>query len=182
MMLPVSFYELLQDGTPLETIRLDPSRMAQGVMTGIGFLGAGVIVKEGITVKGMTTAAAIWLTAAIGIAIGMGLYLASVIALVLAMVTLTFLRVIERKFILHEYSRLTIRLRPSATQTEGDMTSLISSCDIKLSDIGYSKDETGLSYTMTLSTKEELNFTRLAETLGRMDGIEFNLNRSGVSE
>ena len=149
---------------------------------GIGFLGAGAIVKGGLTVEGMTTAAAIWLTAAIGIAIGMGLYLASIIALALAMVTLTFLRVIERKFILHEYSRLAIRLRPSATQTEGDLISLISSCDINFTDMGYSKDETGLSYTMTLSTKEELNFTRLAATLGRMDDIEFSLSRSGISE
>lgn len=45
-------------------IRLDPTRMAQGIMTGIGFLGAGVIMKEGPTVRGLTTAASIWITAA----------------------------------------------------------------------------------------------------------------------
>jgi putative Mg2+ transporter-C (MgtC) family protein len=43
---------------------VDPTRMAQGIMTGIGFLGAGVIVKEGLTVRGLTTAASIWVTAA----------------------------------------------------------------------------------------------------------------------
>src|SRR5438552_4085424 len=43
-----------------ETIRTDPTRMAQGIMTGIGFLGAGVIFKEGLTVRGLTTAASIW--------------------------------------------------------------------------------------------------------------------------
>ena len=43
---------------------VDPTRMAQGIMTGIGFLGAGVIVKEGLTVRGLTTAASIWITAA----------------------------------------------------------------------------------------------------------------------
>jgi putative Mg2+ transporter-C (MgtC) family protein len=53
---------------PLDTIRTDPTRMAQGIMTGIGFLGAGVIFKEGLTVRGLTTAASIWVTAAIGIA------------------------------------------------------------------------------------------------------------------
>jgi putative Mg2+ transporter-C (MgtC) family protein len=50
-----------------ETVRLDPTRMAQGIMTGIGFLGAGVIFKEGLSVRGFTTAASIWITAAIGI-------------------------------------------------------------------------------------------------------------------
>jgi putative Mg2+ transporter-C (MgtC) family protein len=55
-----------------EAIRTDPTRMAQGIMTGIGFLGAGVIFKEGLTVRGLTTAASIWVTAAIGILIGIG--------------------------------------------------------------------------------------------------------------
>jgi len=50
-----------------DAIRTDPTRMAQGIMTGIGFLGAGVIFKEGLTVRGLTTAASIWVTAAIGI-------------------------------------------------------------------------------------------------------------------
>ena len=59
---------------PLDTIRADPTRMAQGIMTGIGFLGAGVIFKEGLTVRGLTTAASIWITAAIGILIGIGFY------------------------------------------------------------------------------------------------------------
>src|SRR5712692_3089148 len=56
----------------LERISVDPTRMAQGIMTGIGFLGAGVIMKEGLTIRGLTTAASIWITAAIGIMIGVG--------------------------------------------------------------------------------------------------------------
>src|SRR5690606_14151132 len=53
---------------------VDPTRMAQGIMTGIGFLGAGVIMKEGASVRGLTTAASIWTTAAIGILAGTGMY------------------------------------------------------------------------------------------------------------
>jgi putative Mg2+ transporter-C (MgtC) family protein len=53
--------------------------MAQGIMTGIGFLGAGVIFKEGLTVRGLTTAASIWVTAAIGILVGVGFYLPAAI-------------------------------------------------------------------------------------------------------
>ena len=49
--------------------------MAQGIMTGIGFLGAGVIFKEGLTVRGLTTAASIWVTASIGVLVGIGFWI-----------------------------------------------------------------------------------------------------------
>src|SRR5574340_1694072 len=70
---------------PLEAIRTDPTRMAQGIMTGIGFLGAGVIFKDGITVRGLTTAASIWTTAAIGILLGAGLYFPGALATALTL-------------------------------------------------------------------------------------------------
>lgn len=54
-------------GIPMDTVKTDPTRMAQGIMTGIGFLGAGVIYKEGVSIHGLTTAASVWMTAAIGI-------------------------------------------------------------------------------------------------------------------
>src|SRR5690606_37309086 len=62
----------LLPGVPLDSVRTDPTRMAQGIMTGIGFLGAGVIFKDNLSVRGLTTAASIWVTAAIGILIGIG--------------------------------------------------------------------------------------------------------------
>lgn len=69
MLLTVYQIELLPN-LPLESIRIDPTRMAQGIMTGIGFLGAGVIMREKLTIRGLTTAASIWMTASIGILIG----------------------------------------------------------------------------------------------------------------
>src|ERR1041385_8615149 len=72
-----------------EVVRIDPTRMAQGIMTGIGFLGAGVIVKEGLTVRGLTTAASIWTTAAIGILTGIGFYFAAGIGTVATLGTLS---------------------------------------------------------------------------------------------
>jgi len=58
----------------LERVSLDPTRMAQGIMTGIGFLEAGVIMKEGLSVRGLTTAASIWMTSSIGILLGVGFW------------------------------------------------------------------------------------------------------------
>src|SRR4026209_1159156 len=73
----------------MEAIRTEPTRMAQGIMTGIGFLGAGVIFKEGLTVRGLTTAASIWTTAAIGVLVGVGFYLAAVLGAVAVLLILS---------------------------------------------------------------------------------------------
>ncbi len=55
-----------------DMVRVDPTRMAQGIMTGIGFLGAGVVIKDGVSVRGLTTAASIWTTSAMGVLAGSG--------------------------------------------------------------------------------------------------------------
>ena len=79
--------------------------MAQGIMTGIGFLGAGVIFKEGLTVRGLTTAASIWITAAIGILAGIGFYFPVIVATVLTLGTLSVFRWIEAKMPVQFYAR-----------------------------------------------------------------------------
>src|SRR5215218_8659104 len=79
LMLVTVYQSEWMTAVPLDAIRTDPTRMAQGIMTGIGFLGAGVIFKEGLTVRGLTTAASIWVTAAIGILVGIGFYFAAVL-------------------------------------------------------------------------------------------------------
>jgi putative Mg2+ transporter-C (MgtC) family protein len=71
--------------TSTTRVILDPTRIAQGIMTGIGFVGAGAIIKEGFTVRGLTTAASIWVTAAIGILTGIGFYFAAVVGTMLAL-------------------------------------------------------------------------------------------------
>ncbi|MCM2265338.1 MAG: MgtC/SapB family protein [Desulfuromonadales bacterium] len=76
-------------------VRLDPGRTAAQIITGIGFLGAGVIIKEGITVRGLTTAASLWLVAGLGMAFGMGLFLPGAMATVLALMSLIFLKMLE---------------------------------------------------------------------------------------
>src|SRR4030095_16757183 len=77
--------------------RLDPTRMAQGIMTGIGFLGAGVIMQEGFSVRGLTTAPSIWITAAIGILAGIGFYFPMALSVVLALGVLSAFRWIEAR-------------------------------------------------------------------------------------
>jgi putative Mg2+ transporter-C (MgtC) family protein len=76
----------------------DPTRIAAQVVTGVGFLGAGAILRQGVDVKGMTTAASIWVVAAIGMAVGFGTYTIAIFATALVLVTLIAIRPIERRF------------------------------------------------------------------------------------
>jgi len=74
------------------TLRLDPSRVAAQIVTGIGFIGAGVILKEGASVRGLTTAASLWAVAGLGMAFGMGFFSLGAIATVLVLISLTLLK------------------------------------------------------------------------------------------
>ncbi|MFC1752227.1 MgtC/SapB family protein [Thermoproteota archaeon] len=71
---------------------VDPSRIAAGVITGIGFIGAGAIIREGSSIKGLTTAASLWVTSAVGLAVGSEFYGAAVITAAIALVVLLLLR------------------------------------------------------------------------------------------
>ena len=81
------------------TIRTDPTRIAAQIVTGIGFLGAGAIIRQGLSVRGLTTAATLWVVAAVGLATGAGYYSGAVIATALVLVALYPLRIIAYKVV-----------------------------------------------------------------------------------
>lgn len=77
----------------------DPARLAAQVVSGIGFLGAGAILRFGFNVKGLTTASTLWTTAMVGMAIGYGYYLVSLFAVVITIIVLTLVERFEKKFV-----------------------------------------------------------------------------------
>jgi putative Mg2+ transporter-C (MgtC) family protein len=77
-------------------VRIDPARVAAQIVVGIGFLGAGVIIKSGRMVRGLTTAACLWMVAGVGMAVGCGLYAPAVMVAMIALFNLVFLKQIER--------------------------------------------------------------------------------------
>ncbi|RAP74959.1 MgtC/SapB family protein [Paenibacillus montanisoli] len=79
-------------------VRLDPARLAAQVISGIGFLGAGTILRTGFTVSGLTTAASLWVVAAIGLTVGAGFYYGAAVLTLLVVVSLFFLNKFEKKF------------------------------------------------------------------------------------
>lgn len=79
----------------MERVSIDPTRMAQGIMTGIGFLGAGVIMKEGFSISGLTTAASIWTSAAIGILVGVGFHAAAILMALMSVACMMWVSKLE---------------------------------------------------------------------------------------
>jgi putative Mg2+ transporter-C (MgtC) family protein len=94
------FHEFLVNGGSL--VRTDPTRIAAQIVSGIGFLGAGAIIRQGLSVRGLTTAATLWLVAAIGMAAGAGYYSAALIATFGALLTLGPLRIVAYR-VIHRY-------------------------------------------------------------------------------
>lgn len=85
------FQDFLESGEPV--VRADPTRIAAQIVTGIGFLGAGAIIRQGFSVRGLTTAATLWVVAAVGLAAGAGYYSAAVITTALVLIALYPLRI-----------------------------------------------------------------------------------------
>jgi len=104
----------------------DPGRIAAQIVTGIGFLGAGAIVKEGVNIRGLTTAACLWVAAAIGMACGAALYAEAIFIWVLAFIALVFLPYAEVILRTHSYRILEIIL-----PLEVDVSSIINAVELK---------------------------------------------------
>ncbi|MGZ8450446.1 MAG: MgtC/SapB family protein [Candidatus Deferrimicrobiaceae bacterium] len=169
-------------GVAPDTVRIDPTRMAQGVMTGIGFLGAGVIIREGLTVRGLTTAASIWITAAIGILAGVGFYSAVLIGSVVTIGILTVFRNVEIRMPSQIYANNTIVFERDNFMSETEIRELHMRNGFSVAKISYRLMEKGgqLEYRMTVRTKDSGNFEKLSKTLlGLPSIVEFNISMAG---
>lgn len=169
-------------GVPLDTVKTDPTRMAQGIMTGIGFLGAGVIYKESYSVRGLTTAASIWITAAIGILLGVGFYFPAVVVTVLTIGVLAAFRWIERKMPTEKYIHHHIRFNRNNPIPEDDLRKLLANHGFSVSNMSYRITNNGqfIEYRTVLETTDIENTARLSETLRTMEIVrEFRISPTG---
>jgi putative Mg2+ transporter-C (MgtC) family protein len=87
------------EANPNVQITVDPTRIAAQIVTGIGFLGAGAILRSGMSVRGLTTAASLWVVAAIGAAVGLGAYVVGAATSLIALLTLLFLRPLRTRLV-----------------------------------------------------------------------------------
>ena len=167
MLMLITVYEAHWVRSVSEAVRLDPTRMAQGIMTGIGFLGAGVIMQEGFSVRGLTTAASIWITAAIGILAGIGFYFPLALSVVLTLGVLSMFRWIEARMPTQAYYHFEVRFSRTAEINERAIRELVEGHDFSIANFSYRLDGEGTirRYSMTIASADRSAAGRLAVTL-----------------
>src|SRR5262249_50577085 len=165
-----------------DAIRTDPTRMAQGIMTGIGFLGAGVIFKEGLTVRGLTTAASIWMTASIGILVGVGFWMPAIFGTIATLVVLSAFRIVEDRLPSELYAHHHLRFKRDAVMGEEELRKMVGGHGFSVANLSTRLIEDGrfFEYRMVIRSRDKSSAQALSQhLLGLPDVIEFRISPTG---
>ena len=131
----------------------DPGRIAAGVVTGIGFLGAGTIMRFKASVRGLTTAASLWVVSGLGLAVGSGLYFASLVTTILTIITLLVFSRIEHSLIRKDwYKTLVIESKPDIDNL-GQIREVLANHAVEIKDFDMEKTKDGLCVVWRLSLR-----------------------------
>jgi putative Mg2+ transporter-C (MgtC) family protein len=168
----------LMPGAPPDALRADPQRIAQGIMTGIGFIGAGVVFKEGLTIHGLTSAATVWAAAALGVIIGAGFWWPSLLSFGIIIVTLAALKRLEQHFPSTQVTLLRLRYARGDAPGAEALRRMAGEHRFWVKEVSYQLDATDqlLEYRMVVCTRDRNAVDALAARLCRdatLRGFEF---------
>ncbi len=169
MIVSENYYHYLHDLD--DSLRIDPARISAGALIGIGFLGAGVIIKSGFAVRGLTTAAVIWIVSAIGLAIGGGLYVEAILTAVITIMALMVLRVLEKRINILLFKNIVVS--SSTNNVEDQVLSLLAEKGFHIHSVDYDKkrDSGELTYHFTVSVRNKNAIRDIFKSLSSMDSI-----------
>lgn len=167
MLVSLHLFELYSGRT-----NMDPARLGAQVISGIGFLGAGTILKEGASIRGLTTAAGLWTVACIGLAVGAGFYIGAAVVAVGVVITLIVIRKIELKYIKTKNNYfVTMRVVNRPGQL-GKIGTALGSKGISIRNIAMSEtDDDIVELNLFVKVPEGLNKIDLVEVLTAVDGV-----------
>ena len=154
--------------------RVDPFRIAAQVVSGIGFLGAGTIIRFRASVRGLTTAASLWASAAIGLAVGCGFYQAALFTTVLVLISLLYLTKLESRILRKDwYKTLSLVTKTGPSQLEA-IREILSDYKVEIRDLGVDKIDEN---KVTLELHLKLSNIRVSDEI-----ISDILNINGIKE
>lgn len=169
------------DTTPVQTVaddlgaRRDSARIAAQVVSGIGFLGAGTIIHEGLSVKGLTTAATMWMVSAIGLAVGSGMYIVSIGSTILTLIVLTILHNWEKQIGLRgkTSTRFIVARVENRTAIVSDIMDYLTMNGVKLKSLNVKSDNnnTVLELEMLVKYNPEVDNMEVISGLHSLDGF-----------
>lgn len=161
--------------TPEEIIRIDPVRMAHGILTGIGFLCGGVIFRENFTVHGLTTAASLWITSALGTLYGVGFYGLAIGGTAATLAVLGLLRLTEASVAQMKHMDVKVRFRRGAHADEGDFRSFLAQHGLASASVTHRLLEGDVVELATTVRSRRLHTGQVAQALcndGRVVGYD----------
>ncbi|GHU05848.1 methyltransferase [Spirochaetia bacterium] len=151
----------------------DPGRIAAQIVSGIGFLGAGAIIRLGNNVRGLTTAASLWFIAAVGMAIGAGMFAAAAIAEAAGFATLFLLGKIERKiFPVEHVKMLVVSYRTNSPDTK-DVLNIVGTSGMRVHsmDVHQGSKDKGTKLRMILSIPESVDSAGIARSIKKSGNV-----------
>lgn len=167
-------------------VDLDPSRMAAQVVSGIGFLGAGSILLRGEIVRGLTTAASLWSVAAVGLAVGGGLYAAAIAATVIILVILAGIKPLERRYLTVRQRRHLVLLVERGTLTFDSLHAAlgVDSARVKRFIVQQSEDAADSDeVTIALGRVSDAEYGSICARLRQLPGVKgFAEQKSGLPD
>lgn len=155
-------------------------QMAQGVVTGIGFLGAGVIFKEGVNVQGLTSAASVWGTAVLGLMFGVGDYAAGTMATAAVLTTLLVMRWIENLLPMQIYAWSVIRFRTAGAPDTAHLKVMLAAHGVSFRDVSYavSRESELVEFSGNLMARTDRALDQFVAHLRSLEGVaEFEISR-----
>lgn len=160
----------------------DPARVAAQIVTGIGFLGAGTIIKTGSSIKGLTTAASLWISAGIGIAIGSGYYLGALVTAGIVLLTLVNIGSFEKRLIRRTYSTIEIFTK-GRTGLLGEIGTVLGEHkvyikDIRMVSVDEYEDLENLTFEITVKFTDSIDLDHLFNSIYRIKNVS-NINFNG---
>lgn len=157
----------------------DRGRVAAQIVAGIGFLGAGAILKEGATVRGLTTAASLWAMAAIGMAVGAGAWGVGVVVTVIVIVSLWPLRVMAERYVGREHHRVRMQLSSEDPSALGRLTELISHKHATIAHLATSHAPGGGQLIeLELKTNTAATGAAITAAVAELDGVQLVESRA----
>lgn len=157
---------------------MDPSRVIQGIVTGVGFLGAGVIFREGFAVRGLTTAACIWVVSVIGVLIGIGLYPLAAAATVSTLAVLALFRWVEVVMPAQTYTNVTLQYERTSAPGEQALRRWFEDHGFEIHGMSFRVSGSGgrFEYRVAVSSNRTEQLPRLVEALrGDAAVLEFRV-------
>ncbi|MHC4562489.1 MAG: MgtC/SapB family protein [Planctomycetota bacterium] len=149
MVVSLYFGDMFGMGDKGPAVQVDPARVAYGIMAGVGFLGAGAMIRYGVGIRGMTTAASLWCTAAVGLAAGLGMPIVAAATTAIVLFALSALTYLERFIPSRQYKKITVKIAADGRDNVERVRTILKAQDVRVVSVDYNRDFSEDTETIT---------------------------------